>query len=174
VGQLVAADRDQVRVAEEDVGRLVHGVGEHQGRCRAAADGDLVLHRRVPAQLRDADEAEEREHELVQLGDLAVGEDDGAVGIDSRRQVIGDQPLDVTGEVIRRVAVGDRLVVGDEHEQLDPEPLETDPVFERAEVMADVQRAGRTVAGQDPERRRVGQDRPLELGAAALGGGECG
>jgi hypothetical protein len=54
--------------------------------------------------------------------------------------------------VRRRVAVGDGLVVGDQDEQLDAEPLQADAVLERAEVVADVERAGRPVAGQDAGR----------------------
>ncbi len=79
-------------------------------------------------------EAEEREDELVELGHLAVREDDRPVGVDADGEVVGDEPLDVLREVRRGDAVGDRLVVGDQDEQLDAELLQPDAVLERPEV----------------------------------------
>ena len=67
VRQLVAADRDDPAVAEEDVGGLVHRVGEQQPRQRApAGQGELVLDGRVAPQLRVGDERQERQHQLVE------------------------------------------------------------------------------------------------------------
>src|SRR4029077_1463819 len=44
------------------------------------------------------------------------------------------------------------------------EVLQPDPVPQRAEVVAQVQSAGRPVAGQDAERRRILVDQFLEFG----------
>ena len=124
MGQLILADRNEVRPTEEDVGGLVGGVGEHQrGGRSAAGHGDLVLDGRVAAELGDADQAEEREDELVELGHLTVREDDRPVGVDADCEVVGDEPLDVPRELHGGDAVGDRLVVGDQDEQLDAELL---------------------------------------------------
>ena len=92
VRQLVAADGHEGRAAEEDVGGLVHRVGEHErGHRRAAGRGHLLLDGRVASHLGDADEAQERHDQLVQGSDLAVGEDRRAVGIDADREVVGDE-----------------------------------------------------------------------------------
>jgi len=72
--------------------------------------------------------------------------------VDAHRQVVGDLAEHVSAQAARRVAVGDGLVVRDEDQHLDTEVLETDPVRERAEEVADVQRPRRSVAGQDPKR----------------------
>jgi hypothetical protein len=117
---------------------------------------------RIAAELRNADQTEERKDELVQLRHLAVREDDRSIRVDAYGEVVGHEPIDVLHEPSRRVTVRDRLVVGDQDEQLDPEVLQTNAVLERAEVVADVQRAGRPVAGEDPKRRRVAADALLE------------
>src|SRR3954453_22509364 len=73
------------------------------------------------------------------------------------------------GSRLRRGAVGEDLVVGDEHEQLDAQLLQAHPVLERAEQVPDVERAGRAVAGQDAEGAGRAGDSLLEQGAAVLG-----
>jgi hypothetical protein len=50
-------------------------------------------------------------------------------------------------ELANAVAVRDDLVVGDDEEDLDARSLQAHAVDERAEIVAQVQRAGRTVAG---------------------------
>ncbi len=170
--QLVPADGDQVGPAEQDVRRLVHGIGEHQ-----AADGglprvrDLVLDRGVAAEFRDRDQAQERQQQLVELGHGAVVEDHRPLGVDPGREVVQQQPLDVLAEPLGDVPVGEHLVVGDDQEQLHAQPLEPDPVLQGAEVVAQVQLPGRPVPGEHPEPARFAADEFLQLGAAALGGG---
>ena len=85
----------------------------------------------------------------VERLDLGVGEDRRPAGIDADGEVVGHQPVDVAGQRRRAVAVDDRLVVGDEHHELDAEVLQPHPVLQRAEVVAEVQRAGRPVPGQN-------------------------
>jgi hypothetical protein len=131
----------------------------------------LVLDGRVAPELGDADQAEEREQELVELGHLAVREDDRPVRVDPHREVVGGEPLDVARELHGGDAVGDRLVVRDQHEQLDAELLEPDAVLERAEQVADVQRPRRPVARQDPEHVRVALHRAFERIVVSAGSG---
>ena len=92
VRELVPADRDEVAVAEQDVGGLVDGIGEQQAahpapRARGVCFG---LNGRIAAQLGDRHQAEERHHELVERGDRAVREDGRTSGIDAGRQVVQD------------------------------------------------------------------------------------
>ena len=54
-----------------------------------------------------------------------------------------------------RVAVGQHLVVGNDDERLDVQRLELDAVLQRAEVVADVERPGRPIAGQHAVALRV-------------------
>ena len=61
------------------------------------------------------------------------------------------------------VAVGDHLVVGDDHEELVTLALQPDAVGQRAEVVAEVQGAGRPVAGED-----AGHDVPFEVDMASV------
>ena len=70
------------------------------------------------------------------------------VGVDAHGQVVGDELLDVPRQRCRAVAVGDRLVVGDEHHQIHALVLEADAVAQRAEEMPEMQLAGRAVTGQ--------------------------
>lgn len=72
----------------------------------------------------------------------------------------------MAGELVASLSIGQDLVVRDQHDDLDAEVLESDPVRECAEVMTDVEWTGRTVAGQDPERAGVAADLALESGAA--------
>jgi hypothetical protein len=68
-----------------------------------------------------------------------------------------------------RVAVGQHLVVGDQHEDLRAQVLQPDPVPQRAEVVPQMQLPGRPVAGQDPESRRTGLDQLFQLGRTLSG-----
>ena len=95
VRQLVLADRHQVGPAGQDVGRLMHRVGEHQaGHRRRAGRRHLVLDGRIPADLGDADQAQERQQKLVKRLDLAVREDGGPIRVDADGQVVGYQSED--------------------------------------------------------------------------------
>jgi len=88
-------------VAEKDVGRLVHRVAEHQRAHRGSAGcPELFFHGGVPADFRDAHQAQERDQQLVQRLDPAVREYRAPVRVEARRQVVRDQPHNVAGEGI--------------------------------------------------------------------------
>ena len=92
---------------------------------------------------------QERQEQLVERLDLGVGEDRRPVGVDADGEVVGQQPVDVLGQRRRAVAVDDGLEIGDEDHQVGAGVLQPDAVLQGAEVVAQVQRAGRPVAGQD-------------------------
>lgn len=87
-------------------------------------------------------------------------------------QVVGHQRLDIAGQRRWAVAVDDRLVVGDQHDQVDAEVLQPHAILQRAEVMAQVQRAGRPIARQDAMSVRVTPQPRFQVRAASLRIGE--
>ena len=91
--------------------------------------------------------------------------------VDADGQVVQHQLLDVPGQVVGDVPVGQDLVVGDEHEHLHAEVLQADPVVEGAEVVAQMQTAGRTVPGQHAEPSWLLADQSLQHRAAGPRGG---
>ena len=72
----------------------------------------------------------------------------GLIGIDTAGKVVHDHVVHVVLDVIGAVAVGDDLVVGDEHVGVHGHVLQLDTALERAEVVAEVQAAGGAVAGE--------------------------
>ena len=89
-----------------------------------------------------------------------MGEHHGLVRIDAGGHVVEHQVQHVVLDVLGGVAVGDHLVVGDDDVRVDAALLHGDTLTDRAEVVAEVQPAGRAVAGQHGEGRRLG----LQLG----------
>ena len=136
---------------------------------RRAGGRRLVLDRGVALQLGDADQAQERQHQLVQGGHRTVGEDRRRCPGRGRRPgspaaASRTLPRDVTGHV----AVGDHLVVGDHQADLHSGGLQPYPVGERSDVVAQMQRAGGTIAGQYPQGGRIGRHLLLDGVAARL------
>ena len=148
MGKLVAADRHHVALAEQDVTRLVHRVGEQKARELVSACLHLCLHRGVALELGLGDEGEERQHELVCRWHGRVRVDHGLVRVDAAGKVVHDHVVDVVLDVVGRVAVGDDLVVGDEHVRADAHVLELHAALERAKVVAQVQASRRPVSGE--------------------------
>ena len=155
VRQLVLADGNQIGLAEQDVGGLVHREGQHQPGHGTVGRGQLVLDGRVAAQLRVGDQSEEGQHQLVQGGHCRMGEDDRPLGIDPSGQVVGHHVVDVVLQLTDAVAVVDHLVVGHDQEGFDAGVLQPHPVLERTEVVPDVQPAGGAVPRQQPEPGRI-------------------
>jgi hypothetical protein len=170
VRQLILPDRHQVGLAEQDVRRLVHRIGQHQAADRRLPGmRDLVLDRGIAAQLGDRDQAEERQQQLVQRGHRAVREHHRPGRVDADGQVVEQQAGHVLVQAFGRVTVGQHLVVRDQHKDLRAEILQPDPVAQGTEVVAEVQQPGRPVPGQDPEHPGVGDNLLLELGRTPLG-----
>ena len=146
--QLVFADGHDVALAEKDVTRLVHGVGQKQARERVPRRLLLGFHRGVALELGFGAKREEGEHELVQCGNVRMREDDGLLGVDSAGQVIDHHVVHVVGDVGGRVAVGDHLIVGDDDAGGDAEVLQRHAFPDRAEVVSQMQAARGSVAGE--------------------------
>ncbi|VWM24873.1 Uncharacterised protein [Collinsella intestinalis] len=108
----------------------------------------LRLDRGVALEQGLGDEGEERQHELVASGNRGVGVNHGLIGIQAACQVVDDHVVDVVLDVVRAVAVGDDLVVGDEHVGVNAQLLQLDAALEGAKVVAQVQAAGGAIAGE--------------------------
>ncbi len=115
--------------------------GERMARCLL-----LGLDGRVALELRLGDKREEGQHELVLGRDGRVGEDHGLFGVDAAGEIVHDHVVYIVADMLGRVAVGDDLVVGNHDVRLDAEVLQAHALADRAEIVAEVQTSGRTVA----------------------------
>ena len=145
----------------------MHGIGEKQARELVAAGLLLGLDGGVAQELRLGDEREERKHELICRWHCGMRIDHGLVGVDTAGKVVHDHVVHVVLDVLGGVAVGDDLVVGDEHVGLSAHVLQLHAALEGAKVVAQVQTAGGAVAGKHGELLwRLGQ--ALANGVALL------
>ena len=79
---------------------------------------------------------------------LALHEDRRPLGVDAHRHQLRRRAQGALAEHLRVLLEGDRVQVGDEEERL-VLPLEVDPLPQRPEVVAEVERVGRRLdAGQ--------------------------
>ncbi len=167
VRQLILPHRHESAVLAEDVGGLMHRIGEQQRAHRAAGGERLGLDRGVAVQLGIRDQRQERQHQLIQRRHQRMREDDRAVRVDAGREVLGDQHPNPIAQRAGPVPVGDHLVVGDDNSDGATGFLQPYPVGQSAEVVPEVQRPGRPVAGDDAlDRCRPGASR----GSASLDG----
>ena len=118
---------------------------------------DLLLHRRVAIELGGGHQRHERQQQLVQLGDMAVAEEERApvLWVEPRGQVVEDRLVYVGADGVGGVAVGEHLVVGDDDERGRAQVLDAHAVGHGAEQVADVQGAGGPLAGEDAILRGI-------------------
>ena len=105
---LILADRYLLRVVEQDVGGLERGVGEEAGGHEIALPlGRLLLERRHPRQLSEADHALHHPGELGVLGYVRLNEDRGDLGVEAD----GEQCSAASSIVIVPMAPGSSTLV---------------------------------------------------------------
>ena len=136
VRQLVATDGHNVTLAEQDVAGLVYRIGEQKAGELVARGLHLGLDGGVASQLGLGDQRQERQHELVGGGHGGVRVDHGLVGVDTAGKVVHDHVIHVVLDVLGGVAVGDDLVVGNEHVGLGAHILQLHTALEGAKVVA--------------------------------------
>ena len=153
--QIVLADRHHIGLAEQDVARLMHRVGEQQTGQRVAGSLHFGLHGRVAVQLRLGDQRQERQHELVLRRNRGVRVNHGLVRVDAGGHIVKHQVEHVVLNMLGGVAVGDHLIISDDDIRVHAQVLHGDTLANRAEVMAKVQASGRAVAGEHRELARV-------------------
>ena len=170
VRQVVLADRHDVRLAEQDVASLMNRIGEQQAGQRVAGSLHLGLHGRVAVQFGLSHQRKERQHQLVLGRNRGMREDHGLFRVDAGGHVVEHQIEHVLLDVLGGVAVGDHLIVGDDDVGLHAAVLHGHALADRAEVVAEVQAAGRTVAGEHGELARI----LLQFGKRGIGTLLCG
>ena len=153
--QIVLADRHHVGLAEQDVARLMHRVGEQQtGQC-VAGSLHFGLHGRVAVQLSLGDQRQERQHKLVFRRNRGMRVNHGLVRVDAGGHIVKHQVEHVVLDVLGGVAIGDHLIIGNDDIRVHAQVLHGDTLADRAEIMAQVQASGRAVAGEHRELARV-------------------
>ena len=145
---LVLAHGDEVRVVEEHVGGLQHGVVEEaRARRLDPALAGLVLELRHARELPKARHAVQQPAQLRVPADPALAEDHAFFGVEARGQVDGSDLPDLLPEHLRVLRNRDRVQVHDAEVVL-VLVLHGDPVLERPHVVAQVQVTARLNAAE--------------------------
>lgn len=139
--QLVLADGYDITLAEENVAGLVDRVCQKQAGERMARCLLLGLDGWIALELGLAHEREERQHELIERGNCGVREDHRLGRINAAGKVVNDDVIDVIGDIIRRVAIGNDLIICNDDVGVYAAVLQIDTPLERPEVMPEVQPA---------------------------------
>src|SRR5439155_22397040 len=157
VGRLVDADRDLRRLVHEDVGRLEDRVAE-EAVGREVPVGELLallLVGRIALEPGDGRQHAEQEIELGMLLDGRLLEERRAPRIEPDREPVEHHLDGVLFDLPwRGIVGGERMPVGDE-EEAGGFALETDPVLERAVVVAEVLASGRAGSTHDHALHRL-------------------
>ena len=137
-----------------DISSLTDGVAEeaHRDAGFEVAHLDLALHGGVALQTADGDQILVVEAQLGQLRHHGLDEDVHLVGVQTAGQIVQRHLQDVLAHLLRVVGVvGQRLRVGDHDKDIIifAGVLQPHPLLQRADIVANVQAAGGTVAGQN-------------------------
>ena len=147
---LVVADRHLVGLVEQDVAGHQHRVGEERGGDELLLVA-LVLELRHPAQLAEARDRAQQPGGLGVRRHVALAEDGRALGVEPGREQHRGQVERALAQVGRVVLDRDRVQVDDAEERL-AELLRGRVLAEAAAEVAEVLRARRLDAGEDPHR----------------------
>ena len=153
-GHLVLSDRYAGRAEGGDVGRLADRIAEKADRNARlkTAHLNLGLYGRIALHAGNRDEVHVVERQLSQLGHHGLNEDVDLFRVETAGQIVERDLHDVLTDLLRVLGVvGQRLRVRDHNIDLIElaRILKPDALAQRADVVADVQTAGRTVAGKN-------------------------
>lgn len=148
---LVFAHRNAVRLVQEDVGSLEDGVGEQaDARVVRALLLCLVLELRHPAGLAHTGDAVQHPGELGVFGNLRLDKEGAFLHVHSPGDVLGSGDAGAVRKLCGVLRDRDGVEVRNEEDGV-VLILHPDPVDQRAQVVAEVQRIGRSCM---PERTR--------------------
>ena len=88
------------------------------------------------------------------------GRNGGLLRTDPYGEVVRDEAENVTADSPRRVAIGDRLIVGDQHEDVNTQILPPDAVEQCPEEMSKMKRICRSISREHSKPLRMGLDTP--------------
>jgi hypothetical protein len=169
VRRLVLADRHVGGLVNQDVGRLQQRVAEQAVGRRFAVLLELVLVAGDALQPAQRRAHRQQREQLGMLGQAALDEQRGLLGVDARGQPVHHHVVDIALDVGMVLVVrGHRMPVGHEKEAVEL-GLQAHPVLQRAMVVAQMQRAGGAHARQHTLARRSCKDGVLCHGKAAGG-----
>ena len=144
---LVVADRHMRAAIDEDVGGHQAGIGEQAERGILAVLAGLVLELGHAVHPADAGDAIEHPGELRMLRHGRLVEDDVLFGIDARGDEGGGNRADLAAQIVMHQLRGQRMQVDDAIDAVIA-ILQRDELADRAEIIAEMQIAGRLDAGK--------------------------
>ena len=155
---LVLADRDERRLVDDDVGRLQHRVREQAVVDVLGLVGLLLLVGRRALEPADRGDRREQPGELGVLRPVRLDEQRAALRVQAEGDERGRHLARALAEHVRVVQARQGVVVDDAVDRLVLR-LQAHVVADRAEVVAQVGRAGRLDPGEDarPGRGRRGR-----------------
>ena len=153
-GHLILTGRHSGGTERRDIRCLADGVGEeaHRDAGLEVPHLDLALHGGVALQAAHRDQIHIIEAQLGQLRHHGLDEDVDLVGVQTAGQIVQCHLQDVLAHLLRVVGVvGQCLRIGDHDKDLVifAGVLQPHPLLQRADIVANVQAAGGTVAGQN-------------------------
>ena len=153
--KLILANRHYIAFAEKDVAGLMDGIREQKSRERMPGRFHLGLHRRIAMKLGFGNERQERQHELVARRHCRMREDARLFWIEAASKIIDDHVIDVVLDMLGGIAVGNNLVISDDHARGHAFILKVDAFFDRAEIVTEVQTSCRSITCEHDVLRRM-------------------
>ena len=148
--ELVVANGNERRAETGDVRGLAHRIGEKANRdiAHESAQLDLAAYGWIALESRERHEIQIQHGELGELGNRGLKRDRRLGGVDAHREIVQSDLEHISSHISRPTrVVGECLQVGDENRLL-MDVLQRDAVPQRARVVAEVQRTGRSIAGE--------------------------
>jgi hypothetical protein len=145
---LIVADGHEFRLVEQNVCGHEHGIIQESRADRLALLARLVFELRHAFEFADARDAIEYPCQLGMFRHVRLNEDDGDFRIDACGEIDAREVARFLREQFRVLRQSDRVEVDDAEETF-VLVLEFDPVAQRAEVVAEVDVAGRLCAAEN-------------------------
>ena len=168
---LVLADRHVRGLVDQDVGRHQRRIGVEAERGVLAVLAGLLLELRHAVHPADARHAIEDPGELGVLGHHRLVEDDLLLAVDAGRQEGRGDLARLGRQLLGVLRLGDGVQVDHAIEAF-VVVLQAREVADRAEIVAEMEIAGRLHAGKDPALEAAGGvGREVRIGRGGAGGG---
>jgi len=154
VDLVVTTDGHELGVGHQDVGGLQHGVTEQAHRHLGLREAGAAGHVLDGVDLRQAGDRRQhlqQDRQVIDRGHAGLQVDGAAGRVDADAQEVEHHAAHQArelGDLLALRAGRQRVQVGDDDEAL-VAVLERDPVLQGADQVAEVQRTGRAIAGEE-------------------------